>query len=48
MILVAGGLPEIDITQLRHNLQTRRDEDWQELHVSPRLAPSAHARLCTQ
>ena len=51
MILVAGSLPEIDVTQLaapRHNLiRTCRDEIWQELHVSPRLAPSANARPCT-
>ena len=26
MILVAGGLPEIDVPQLRHNLRTCRDE----------------------
>ena len=47
MSLVAGSLPEIDITQLRHNLRTCRDEVWQELHVSPRLASSTNARLCT-
>ena len=47
MIMAAGSLPEIDVTQLRHNLQTRRDEVWQELHVSPSLAPSANARLYT-
>ena len=46
IILAAGSLPEIDVTQLHHNLRTRRDEVWQELHVSPRLAPSANARLC--
>ena len=28
-------------------LQTCRDEVWQELHVSPRLAPSTNASLCT-
>ena len=47
MILAAGSLPENDVTRLRHNLRTRRDEVWQELHVRPRLAPSANARLCT-
>ena len=48
MILAAGSLPEIDVTQLyHHTLRTRRDEVWQELHVSSRLAPSANARLCT-
>ena len=47
MILAAGSLPEIEVTQLRHNLRTRRDEVWQELHVGPRLAPSVNARLCT-
>ena len=47
LILAAGSLPEIDVTQLRHNMRTCRDEVWQELHVSPRLAPSANARLCT-
>ena len=46
MILAAGSLPEIDVTQLHHNLRTCRDEVWQELHVSPCLAPSANARLC--
>ena len=30
-----GGLPEIDITELRRNLRTRRNEVRQELHVSP-------------
>ena len=47
VILAAGSLPEIDVTKLRHNLRTRGDEVWQELHVSPRLAPSANAHLCT-
>ena len=47
MNLVAGSLPEIDVTQLRHNLRTHRDAVWQELHVSPALAPSANVRLCT-
>ena len=47
MILAAGSLPEIGVTQLCHNLWTRRDEVWQEPHVSPRLVPSANARLCT-
>ena len=47
IILAAGSLPEIGVTQLHHSLRTRRDEVWQELHVSPRLAPSANACLCT-
>ena len=46
-ILAAGSLPENGVTRLRHNLQTCRGEVWQELHVRPRLAPSANARLCT-
>ena len=46
-ILAAGSLPENGVTRLRHNLRTRRDEVWQELHVRPHLAPSANARLCT-
>ena len=47
MSLVAGSLPDIDVAQLRHRPRARRDEVWQELHVSPRLAPSANACLCT-
>ena len=47
MVLTAGSLPVFDITQLRHHLQTHRNAVWQQLHVSPRLAPSANARLCT-
>ena len=31
------------ITQLRHDLRTHRDGFRQELHVSPRLVPSANA-----
>ena len=46
MVLKSGSLPEVYVTQLRHDLRTRRNEVWQELHVSPRLAPSANARLC--
>ena len=41
----AGSLPEVDITQLRHNLRTHRDAVWQQLHVSPCSAPSADTRL---
>ena len=47
MVLTAGSLPVFNITQLRHHLQTHRNAVWQQLHVSPRLAPSANARLCT-
>ena len=42
-----GSLPEGDITQLRHDLRTLRDVVWLQLHINPRLAPSANARLCT-
>ena len=47
MVLTAGSLPEVNITQLRHNVRAHRDTVWQQLHVSPRSAPSAKARLCT-
>ena len=47
MILAAGRLPESDVTQLCRHLRTREDEVWQEVHISPHLAPSANARLCT-
>ena len=47
MVLTAGSLPEVDITQLRHKVRTNRDAVWQQLHVSPHSAPSANARLCT-
>ena len=30
-----------------HDLRSRRDAVWQQLHVSPRSAPSANARLRT-
>ena len=46
LVLAAGSLPETDVTELRHDLWAQRDEVWQELHVSPRLALSASARLC--
>ena len=38
----AGTLPEIDVTQLRHD-RTHGIEVWQELHVSPCLACSSDA-----
>ena len=47
MVLTAGNLSQVDITQLRHDLRTHRDEVWQQLHICPRSAPSANARLCT-
>ena len=45
--LDASALPNIDSLCLRSKMRLRARAPWQDLHQSPRLAPSVGSRLCT-